>query len=314
MEKRVFSLYEVGQLHVKCMSRSETVNPFESKWEPFHITWFRIDFWYSERKYKLGNRKPGRLYGTEPGSDHRLEEVAFTMCFWPNMGRDWLYNGRMMTTPNMGRDWFYNDRIMTATDYLQYLKAPNWWYFFILVLAPSHARGFCPYTGVESGHLAPLRLILEALRDAAESWEKIVGHLAGLVNQRGAIFAPDLHDRLLFDDDAFSRSRLYFWAIDSLESFIPSIAANIQEWEDFWAARKIYFHSTLENDCVQRDDPRRNNKVSCETIVRQVEDEIVRLRALKGKLELLRERIRTLRDGVSCQCEPYNRTAFDWVR
>lgn len=129
----------------------------------------------------------------------------------------------------------------------------------------------------------------------------------------GAIFAPDQHDRLLFDDDAFSRSRLYFWAIDSLELFIPSIAANIQEWENFWTARKIYFQLTSENDVMQ-NDPRRDNKKSYESIVRQVEDEVVRLRALKVKLELLREQIKTLRDGVSCQCEPYDCTMFDRVR
>lgn len=180
MSKGLYPLSKVGELHIKCMSRSEAVNLFESDWEPFHITWFRIDDRCDLGNWKreFGNRKSGRLYGTESGRDQHLEEVAFTMCFYPNMGSD----------------WHYREHVMTATDYLLYLKQPNWWYFFILVLSPSHFREYSTYSSRNrpaikyGGHLAPVGLILEALQDAVKSWEGIVNHLACLVNQRGGDF------------------------------------------------------------------------------------------------------------------------------
>jgi hypothetical protein len=35
--------------------------------------------------------------------------------------------------------------------------------------------------------------------------------------------ARRVHDELLFDDDTFSRSRLYFWTMDDPEIFITPI-------------------------------------------------------------------------------------------
>lgn len=90
----------------------------------------------------------------------------------------------------------------------------------MLVVAPAHFKGISVryqhrQAINEIGHLGPVRLILEALEDAANYWEAIAEHLTRAINTRSAIFDPDLHDRLLFDDDVFSRSCLYFWAIDS---------------------------------------------------------------------------------------------------
>lgn len=220
-----------------------------------------------------------------------MEEVAFTMCFYPLISDFGGVSNEL--------DWNVGC-----------LERPYFWYWSILVLTPSHFDPFHSCSqgrpAIDSGgHLAPLGLIVEALRDAANSWEAIADHLARLVNQRDAIFAPDFHDRLLFDDDAFSRSRLYFWAIDSLEQFIPVIAANIREWENFWRARKIFFN-WASVDGLQRAHPSMRNKMPYEGFVQQIEEEVTKLRALKARLEVLREQIKTLRDGVSFQPQPCN--------
>jgi hypothetical protein len=226
---------EAYHLHVDCRSRSEATNPFVSDWAPFHISWFRIG--PGNRWPEFSRWRSGRLYGTTTsGDDRRMEEVAFTMCFNP------FYKSRVGVSNNLETN-------------VDCLKDPYFWYWSILVLTPPHFNTFRESSRDRrqdqssmdrpaiqfDGHLATLGLIFAALRDAANSWEAIADYLAGLANQRDAIFAPDLHDRLLFDDDAFSRSRVYFWAIDSLERFIPVIAANIREWEIFWKPRKIFF-------------------------------------------------------------------------
>lgn len=290
----IYTLSCVGYLHIACMAGSEAANPYELDWAPFHITWFRIE---PDRKWpEFSNWKSGRLYGTSMDSEvNNLEEVAFTMCFYPSKGGD-------------AGDFNEHDISVTTAEYMQYVEEPDFWYWCILVLAPTH---FKPFHGrstnrpaIENGgHLAPLGLILEALQDAVNSWEAIADHLALLVNKRAAIFVPDMHDQLLFDDDAFSRSRLYIWAIDSLEIFIPTIAANIREWEVFWKTRKIFFDWASE-DSVIRGDTRMINKTPYEGVVQKVEEQVIRLTALKTRMELLREQTKTLRDGVSLRFGP----------
>jgi hypothetical protein len=48
---------------------------------------------------------------------------------------------------------------------------------------------------------------------------------------------PKQYSTLLFDDDNFTRSRKYFWAIGCLNEFIISIADNIKQWDMYHAAR-----------------------------------------------------------------------------
>ncbi|KAJ5631044.1 uncharacterized protein N7484_011144 [Penicillium longicatenatum] len=279
---------DVWKLHIDCRSRSEAANPFESDCAAFHITWFRIG---PDKKWpEFSNWKSGRLYGTTD-EDH-LEEVAFTMCFYPSRGSDEVDN---LDTLDV-----FEKPFRTAPERIQYLKESGYWYWCVLVLAPAHfdaisSRYRRPRAINDGGHLEPVRLILEALKDAADSWEAIAEHLTRVINTRGAIFDPDLHDRLLFDDDAFSRSRLYFWAIDSLELFIPTIAANIREWENFWKARK--FLLGCYNTGSPGEPPRMLNEIY-ESVLQQIEEEVSGLAALKARLELLREQIKTLRDGL----------------
>ncbi|KAL4770021.1 hypothetical protein BDW60DRAFT_91310 [Aspergillus nidulans var. acristatus] len=285
--------HDVWELHINCRSRSEAANPFEleSDWPAFHITWFRIG---PDKKWpEFSNWKSGRLYGTTD-KDH-LEEVAFTMCFYPSRN-----SSDVDSLDNLENLGAFERPSRTAAEHIQYLKESGFWYWCVLVLAPAHFDtvwgGSKRQRAInDSGHLAPMRLILEALEDAADSWEAIAEYLTRVVNTRGAIFDPDLHDRLLFDDDAFSRSRLYFWAIDSLEIFIPTIAANIREWENFWNARKFVLgcYSTGSHG----EPPRMLNE-TYESVLQQIEEQVSRLAALKARLEFLREQIKTLRDGL----------------
>jgi hypothetical protein len=285
-------------VHVRCKGRSEDANPFEAKWAPFHITWFKISPNGQRRLY--GNWKSGALYGTtkRSGPASYLQEMAFTMgIFRSRLG---AAGGFYMGEPPV------ND-----------VPDPGFWYWSILHLAPAHFYPLHQETSWPDsrydGHMIPVALILQALRDAADSWEQVANHLSSLVDDQGAIFDPDEHDRLLFDDNTFSRSRLYFWAIDCLGIFIPSISATMREWRNFWEARKHIFNAgenfirEVRRETGDATIPWCGPLGHLANLVPQVEDQIARLEALKSRLENMRAQIDTLRNGVSNQCSlPYH--------
>jgi hypothetical protein len=86
---------------------------------------------------------------------------------------------------------------------------------------------------------------------------------------------PDAHDSLLFDDDSFSRSRKYFWAINYLAELDTSISGNIVELDK--AAKR------------------------CERSFRRaaLEEQLGQLQYLRQRLQAQREDAIALRDGVS---------------
>ncbi|SPO02002.1 uncharacterized protein DNG_04675 [Cephalotrichum gorgonifer] len=57
-----------------------------------------------------------------------------------------------------------------------------------------------------------------------------------LLDEGDAILNPQKHDDLLFDDSTFSRSRRYFWAADSLDTFLASISDTLNQWNMWWEA------------------------------------------------------------------------------
>jgi hypothetical protein len=120
-----------------------------------------------------------------------------------------------------------------------------------------------------------LNVMIEfTLRMVIERWEKIAEYFAWLVGHHKDILSdPDAHDSLLFDDDSFSRSRRYFWAINYLAELDISISGNIVELEKFEKRQKYRFGP--------------------------LRDQLIQLRFLRERLRDQREEAIALRDGVS---------------
>jgi hypothetical protein len=120
-----------------------------------------------------------------------------------------------------------------------------------------------------------LNVMIEfTLRMVIERWEKIAEYFAWLVGHHKDILSdPDAHDSLLFDDDSFSRSRRYFWAINYLAELDISISGNIVELEKF-EKRQKYRSGSLR-------------------------DQLIQLQFLRERLRDQREEAIALRDGVS---------------
>ena len=154
-----------------------------------------------------------------------------------------------------------------------------------------------------------LLLIKQGLQAAADAWDGIRAHFNAILDDQDTMLDPRAHDELLFDDDTFSRSRLYFWAMDSLEKFLTQIKDTISEWEDFWAARETMirtFEQVYWERCSgpspegllfrwggteARDTP-------SNLYLGEVRDQINRLRDYQVQFEAFRAKTDALRGGV----------------
>lgn len=86
---------------------------------------------------------------------------------------------------------------------------------------------------------AEMNLIGQGLERISERWAEFQSFFEFILDGGDSLMNPNEHDRLLFDDGTFSRSRRYFWAIDCLSEFELSISDNIIQWELYKTARVL---------------------------------------------------------------------------
>ena len=122
------------------------------------------------------------------------------------------------------------------------------------------------------------------MRMVVNRWSEISDYFAWLIGHRDALADPDVHDSLLFDDDSFTRSRRYFWAINYLAELDDSIGGNIAQLET-WIA-EWPDHLIVQKKEMQAE-------------VRSLPERLDQLKVLQEKLRALRLEAFALRDGVS---------------
>lgn len=116
-----------------------------------------------------------------------------------------------------------------------------------------------------------------------ERWRKVEKYFGWLIGHRDTLSDLEAHDSLLFDDDTFSRSRKYFWAINYLAELDISIAGNIVQLER-WAG----WGADYSRPGVER-----------RTDARPLQERLAQLKELRSRLRAEREEAIALRDGVS---------------
>lgn len=111
-----------------------------------------------------------------------------------------------------------------------------------------------------------------SIRMVLQRWEKILEYFTWLLGHRDTLSDPDSHDSLLFDDDSFSRSRRYFWAINYLAELDISISRNIIQLDRL----------------IREDSPNKS-----------LREQLNQLQHLRERILGQREEAIALRDGVS---------------
>lgn len=114
-------------------------------------------------------------------------------------------------------------------------------------------------------------------------WTKISEYVEGFIVGQDTILHEEEHDRLLFDDDTFTRSRQYFWVIASIGEFVSIIDGTID-----------HYGKTL--DGMFPDQSNVGKYAEHEAKHREI---FKRLVSMKDRFERQRDRATALRDGVS---------------
>jgi hypothetical protein len=134
--------------------------------------------------------------------------------------------------------------------------------------------------------------------EIAEQWRQFCAYVERLLG-KGDIFDIDAHSRLMFDDDLFSRSRHYFWLINTLQEIIKLVRLNIDTWEGYRDHKLKFPQSRFEGG---REQPPRENKSNKHTryFVRcnGINEE---WKVLHVKFEEQRMKAISLRDGARDQ-------------
>src|SRR4051812_33499956 len=117
-----------------------------------------------------------------------------------------------------------------------------------------------------------------SIRMVLQRWESILEYFTWLLGHRDTLSDPDAHDSLLFDDDSFTRSRRYFWAINYLAELDISISRNIIQLDRFTSQRSAFSLSPANES---------------------LREQLSQLQHLRERIVGQREEAIALRDGVS---------------
>ena len=107
-------------------------------------------------------------------------------------------------------------------------------------------------------------------------------------------------DKLLFDDKKFTKSKLYFWAYQSLEMVQNELKAIIRQWESYRAEADIF--SSKKGQTTRRKESDRKR----EDFAKMSDDWMSKFAGLIEDCKAKQHEITALRDGVRIQPVPRN--------
>lgn len=141
-----------------------------------------------------------------------------------------------------------------------------------------------------SQQIAELSCIVYALRKVEHQWRQFNEYIGSLLVED--FMHPEAYTKLLFDDETFSQSRLYFWIIGCLNEFDASIKDNIKQWKLFRQAR-IRFLLNPSDKSPARDELNRVQELDkeAEEIRQSLED-------LQTQFQAKLVTVQALRDGL----------------
>ena len=142
--------------------------------------------------------------------------------------------------------------------------------------------------------LAVLNLVTVSLDKVVQRWSELVIFLRSLLDGDNSLLDPIRHDHLLFDNEGFSKSREYFWAINCLTEFEASISANIEQWEEF----RRYLQPHMESKGAIARPPSNTEESSIDELLERSEYHCARLRRHQRFFQEKRAATIALRDGV----------------
>jgi hypothetical protein len=162
----------------------------------------------------------------------------------------------------------------------------------------------------ETSMHAELYCIGAGLRQMVKYWEELDEYLGRLITQD--FLRAEEYMKALFDDNNFTRSRKYFWAIGCLTEFIASISDNIKQWDLYYEGRvqpileRKDLEAQLDAASITQPPPLEGSTKAQSTLhytlnrlLKQARDSRNSLEELKSRFESKIENVKALRDGVN---------------
>ena len=142
--------------------------------------------------------------------------------------------------------------------------------------------------------LAVLSLVTMMLDKVVYRWSELVDFFRTLLEGDNSLLDPIRHDYLLFDNENFSKSREYFWAINCLTEFEASVSANIEHWEEY----RRYLNSLPSMTRERSDSESSFGEDSLISMLDRSDGCCARLRRYQRFFQEKRAATIALRDGV----------------
>ncbi|KAH8777269.1 hypothetical protein BGZ57DRAFT_351768 [Hyaloscypha finlandica] len=185
---------------------------------------------------------------------------------------------------------------------LQYFRAHNgilgdggrsWKWWTLLILTP---RGMShgPFGSAGGLWMTTATQIYEFMEKASVSWVELADEFEKLLIQGDA--------KEIWLDEKFSQSRQLFWMLNKIEQIIPMITDVTVQWDWFRNSNKL--ESLTDDDYFDAWDSVGNivfnddQKSNLQTQFSEIREILKRLGDSKLRFEAIRERARSLRDGI----------------
>jgi len=143
-----------------------------------------------------------------------------------------------------------------------------------------------------------IRYSLEALALVVKGYERILSYFDEIIVEKDVFLDPEVHDSLLTDDESFSRSKRYFWAITTLKEINHTVIDNIQEIENLLAVKSPMDRAAESSEGEPRIDLERE-KIRLNQNRRQMRVIQDRLKMISVNLSRKLGEVTELRNGVS---------------
>jgi hypothetical protein len=288
--------------HLECsrVPGSQAANPYQDRREGFHVTFFEIikntEELKNQSQWKIGRMFYNVLENRSSGEDKYIRRSAFSV-------RTNLGPGSIMTANPL---YIHFQPTFYAPFYTGVLLIPE---------------GFSPSSednGIEhrlrklllpgTSFEAEINCIVYGIADIIDRWTALDEYLEKLLEED--FMNPRQYAKLLFDDESFSRSQKYFWAIGCLTEFDASITDNIKQIDLYSEARikpqllrpnlgELLDAMSIIGSAKLSAENGAKRVVELKKLVKKFEDHRESLMNLQGQFRSRLETVKALREGVS---------------
>jgi hypothetical protein len=172
-------------------------------------------------------------------------------------------------------------------------RSKQWW--TLLILTPL-GRQTTDYGNGRGLWMAIATQIHAFMAKASGSWVELADEFEKLL-------VLDDTKGILLEDEKFSQPQKLFWMLNKIEEILPMITDGIVQWNWFRDSNKLKYLADddffeIKNRAGEVFEVKEDQMTALQETLAEMEKIVQRLEDSKSRFEAIRERARSLRDGV----------------